>query len=118
MRDKWRSELKKATRPVLHLAIAMARWGSWKITNGILHFFMKKIQIDHPTMKHPSDYIGANYSFNRTFHRTAKGRARAANLGLGLGVKNAMNRWRKIEEAKGKHPQFNMVEHCSPMPGY
>jgi hypothetical protein len=41
----------------------------------------------------------------------AKGRARGANLDIG--VQNAMNRWRKIVEAKGKRPQFNMVDQYS-----
>ncbi len=32
---------------------------------------------------------------------------------MDIGVQNAMNRWKKIKEARGKCPQFNMVEHYS-----
>ena len=52
-----------------------------------------------------------NYSLLQTFWRTAEVKARLANLDTG--DQNAMNRWRKIESAKGKRPRFNMVEHYS-----
>ncbi len=55
--------------------------------------------------------VEVNYGFLHMFRRTAEGRARGANLDSG--VQNSMNRWRKIEEAKGKRPQFNMVDHYS-----
>ncbi len=58
-----------------------------------------------------ADNVHANYGFSRTFRRTAEGRARAANLDTG--IQNAMNRWKKIEQAKGKCPRFNMVDHYS-----
>jgi hypothetical protein len=32
-------------------------------------------------------------------------------MGLDDSVQNAMNRWRIIEEARGRRPRFNMVEH-------
>jgi hypothetical protein len=50
----------------------------------------------------------------RSDHRKesdAEGRARAA--GLDGSVQDAMNRWRKIEQAKGRRPRFNMVDHYS-----
>jgi hypothetical protein len=55
--------------------------------------------------------VEVNYGFSRTFRRTEESQARGANLYSG--VQNAMNRWRKIEEAKGKCPRFNMVDHYS-----
>jgi hypothetical protein len=64
-----------------------------------------------PNLILPTDDVEANYGFSRTFRRMAEGRARGANLDSG--VQNAINRWRKIEEAKGKRPQFNMVDHYS-----
>ena len=57
------------------------------------------------------DDIQANYGFSRTFHRTAEGGACAANLDTS--VQNAMNHWKKIEQAKGRCPRFNMVDHYS-----
>jgi hypothetical protein len=80
--------------------------------DGLLHFFLRKVQTSYPECSLPSDDVDANYGFYRTFRRTAvEGRARAANLDSG--VQNAMNRWRTIEEAKGKRPRFNMVDHYS-----
>jgi hypothetical protein len=77
--------------------------------DNILHYFLRILQKEKPDMISPTDDIEANYSFSRTFQRTAEGRAGAAQLDSG--DQNAMNRWRKIEEAKGKCPQFNMVDH-------
>jgi hypothetical protein len=45
------------------------------------------------------------------FWRTAEDRTCAANLDSG--IQNAMNCWKKIEQAKGMHPQLDMVEHYS-----
>ena len=77
----------------------------------LLRFFLRNVQSTCPDLILPSDNVEANYGFFRTFRRTAEGRARGANLDSG--VQNAMNRWRTIEEAKGKHPRFNMVDHYS-----
>ncbi len=68
----------------------------------VLYHFMKQIQEEEPQLIAASNNVEANYSFLHTFRRMAKGRARGANLDIG--VQNALNRWRKIEEAKGKHP--------------
>jgi hypothetical protein len=77
--------------------------------DAILHHFLEMIQKENPNLIADSDDIQANYGFSRTFRRTAEGRARAANLDSG--VQNAMNRWKKIEQAKGMRPRFNMVDH-------
>ena len=77
----------------------------------ILHYFLESIQKENPNLITESDDIQTNYGFSRTFRRTAEGRARAANLDSG--VQNAMNRWKKIEQAKGMRPRFNMVDHYS-----
>ena len=71
--------------------------------------FLEMIQKENPDLISEGDAIQANYGFSRTFCRTAEGRARAANLDSG--VQNAMNRWKKIEQAKGRCPRFNMVDH-------
>jgi hypothetical protein len=77
----------------------------------VLHSYLKRIQAEKPELIAPSDPVEDNYSLYRTFRRTAEGKARVANLDSG--DQNAMNRWRKIEVAKGKRPRFNMVEHYS-----
>jgi len=77
----------------------------------LLRFFLRKVQSTCPDLILPLDDVEANYGFFRTFRRMAKGRARGANLDSG--VQNAMNRWRTIEEAKGKRPRINMVDHYS-----
>ena len=41
------------------------------------------------------------------FAHTEEGRA----AGLDESVQTAMNRWRTIEQVKGRRPRFNMVEH-------
>ncbi len=77
----------------------------------MLHFFLQKVQDAHPNLTLPTDDLEANYGFSCTFRRMAEGRARGANLDSG--VQNTMNKWRKIKEAKGKRPRFNMVDHYS-----
>ncbi len=79
--------------------------------NEILHYFLKTIQKEHPELIAESDDVQVNYGLSCTFCRTAEGRARAANLDTG--IQNEMNRWKKIEQAKGMHPRFNMVDHYS-----
>jgi len=75
--------------------------------DNILGGFLRRIQIERPDLISPSNPVEENYSLLQTFCRTAKGRVRTANLDTG--DQNAMNRWRKIEGAKGKRPRFNMV---------
>ena len=77
----------------------------------MLHSYLKQIQGERPELIAPTDPVEDNYSLHRTFWRTAEGKARVTNLDSG--DQNAMNRWRKIEAAKGKRPRFNMVEHYS-----
>jgi hypothetical protein len=68
----------------------------------ILHYFLRILQKDESDMIAPTDNIEANYSFSCTFQRTAEERARAPQQDSG--DQKTMNRWRKIDEAKGKHP--------------
>ncbi len=72
---------------------------------------LRRTQTEEPNVISLTDEIEINYNFSWSFRRIAEGRAQAANLDSR--VQNAMNRWRKIEEAKGKHPRFNMVDHCT-----
>jgi hypothetical protein len=77
----------------------------------ILHHFLEMIQREDPNLIPETDDVHAYYGMFRTFCRTVKCRAQAANLDSG--VQHAMNRWKKIEKTKGRHPRFNMVDHYS-----
>ncbi len=77
--------------------------------DNVLHLFLRWIQEAQPELITPTDNIESNYSFSRTFRRAAERRVQGANLDIG--VKIAINRWRKIEEARGKCFQLNMVDH-------
>ena len=73
--------------------------------DGMLHYFLDRIQKDDETMIAAHDNVMENYGFFRTFRKTAEGRACAANLESD--VQNAMNRWRKIESARGQMTQMH-----------
>ena len=66
----------------------------------MLHSYLKQIQAEKPKLIAPTDPVEDSYSLHCTFWRTAEGKALVTNLDLG--DQNAMNRWRKIEVAKGK----------------
>ncbi len=70
---------------------------------------MRWVQEADPDAIAPTDNIEAIYNFSHTFCWTTESRARGANLDSG--IQNALNRWKKVEEARGKCPQFNMEEH-------
>jgi hypothetical protein len=77
--------------------------------DGLLHYFLEKIQKEDETLLAGVDNVSENYGFFWTFRKTAEGRARAANLESD--VQNSMNRWRKVESARGRMPRFSMVDH-------
>jgi hypothetical protein len=79
--------------------------------DGVLHHFLHMIQQEDSNLISEDDDVQASYSFFQTFRKTLEARARAA--GLDSSVQNAMNRWRTIENAKGRRPRFNMIEHYS-----
>jgi hypothetical protein len=78
-----------------------------------LPFFLETIQRGHPDLIAELDDIQANYGLSCTFLRTAEGRARATNLDTG--IQNAMNRWKKIEQAKGIQDSIWWI--TTPTPG-
>jgi hypothetical protein len=51
------------------------------------------------------------YGISRSYRKTSE--TRALRAGIAKGDVETMNRWRKIERAKGKMPQFAMVDHYS-----
>ena len=77
----------------------------------LLHELLRTVQQQPDSRLDRDDDIERNYSFFRTFRKSAEDRARAAHLDSN--VQNAMNRWKKIERAKGKRPRFDMIDHYS-----
>jgi hypothetical protein len=51
------------------------------------------------------------YGISRSYWKTSETRARRA--GMAKDDVETVNRWRKVERAKGKMPQFDMAEHYS-----
>ena len=79
--------------------------------DAVLHDQLRTVQQQPDSCLDKDDDIEANYSFFRTFRKSAEDRARAAHLDSN--IQNAMNRWKKIERAKGKRPRFDMIDHYS-----
>lgn len=79
--------------------------------NSILHHYLHEILREDNDLILPSDDVIKNYSNDRTWRKTAQGRARAA--GLKGDVQDAMNRWFKVERAGTRRPRFNMRDHYS-----
>lgn len=79
--------------------------------DAMLHELLKTLQLDPCSNIDADDDVVGNYSFFRTFRKTAEDRARAANLDSN--IQNAMNRWKKVEQAKGRRPRFDMIDHYS-----
>ena len=79
--------------------------------DAMLHYFLAKVQDEANDLIMAGDDIKKNYRLFRSFRKSAEGRARAA--GLDSDMQNTMNRWKKIESARGRRPRFNMVDHYS-----
>ena len=77
----------------------------------LLHEILRSLQLQPESHLDADDDVGANYSLFRSFRKTAENRARAA--GLDSDVQNAMNRWKKVERARGRRPHFDMIDHYS-----
>ena len=76
----------------------------------MLHYLLGQLQADKRCdLVSREEDIKKDYSFFRSFRKSAEGRARAA--GLDADIQNAMNRWKKIERAKGRRPRFDMADH-------
>ena len=79
--------------------------------DGVLREFLKKVQEEENELLADEDDVLKNYSFFRSFRKTAQGRAREA--GLGIDVQSAMNRWKQKEAANGRRSRWSMSEHYS-----
>ena len=77
----------------------------------VLHQFLKEIKAEKNDLILDTDDVVKNYRFFRSMRKSAEDRARAA--GLDSDMQNTMNRWKKIESARGRRPRFNMIDHYS-----
>ena len=79
--------------------------------NAVFKSYLEKVQGESSKLLGFDEDVHANYGLNRTFRKTAQGRARAA--ALGSDVQDAMNRWKTVENAQGRRPRFSMRDHYS-----
>ncbi|KAL7460179.1 hypothetical protein ACHAXS_000641 [Conticribra weissflogii] len=79
--------------------------------DAVFRQYLKQVQILYPTILSSDEDVDQSYGISRTPRKTAENRARRA--GLTGDVQDAMNRWRTVENSKGKRPRFNMKDHYS-----
>jgi hypothetical protein len=70
---------------------------------------LQEIQRKHPELIAKSVNVFEDYGIRRSFRRGSD--AEALNQGVDTVIINAMNRWRTVEEAKGKAPKLKMIAH-------
>lgn len=76
--------------------------------NANIRQYFKAIQEEEEGLVDPNiDTI--RFGISRTYRKSSESMARAA--GIPKDQVETMNRWRKIERAKGKMPQFDMADH-------
>lgn len=73
--------------------------------NELFHKYLIEVQENTSLINDEHDVISM-FNINRTPRKTAK--TRADRSGLGTKYSDAMNRWRTVENAKGKRPRFHM----------
>ena len=73
-----------------------------------LHYFLRQLQMDSQCdLVTREEDIRKDYRFFRSFRKSAEGKT----AGLDADIQNAMNRWKKIERAKGRRPRFDWADH-------
>jgi hypothetical protein len=78
--------------------------------DAVFREYLKRVQHDTDLIE-DSINVDVYFSLSRTPRKSATARAQRANLSKEHIDK--MNRWRTIENAKGKRPRFNMQQHYS-----
>ena len=85
--------------------------------NAVFRSYVKQVQ-ESTDLVDDSKEVDSTYSLNRTLRRTLQ--TRLTRAGMTPSMQESMNRWRKVENAKGKRPRFNMrqlyAEACLQMP--
>ena len=79
--------------------------------NALLRHYLLEVQKEDGNLIAPDDDVIVNYSFDRTWRKSAEDRARI--VGLGGTVDDAMNRWKKFDRAQGRKPSLSMRDHYS-----
>lgn len=76
--------------------------------NATVRQYFQAIQEEEDDLLDPNIDV-VRFGISRTYRKSAESMARAA--GIPKDQVETMNRWRKIERAKGKMPQFDMADH-------
>jgi hypothetical protein len=79
--------------------------------NAMVRHYFKALQEEPESLMGDKKEELIRYGISRTYRKTSETRARRAGM-----VKDdveTVNRWRKVERAKGKMPRFDMAEHYS-----
>ena len=87
------------------------------VCNALFQKYVQQVQ-ETTDLGDESKKVDYTYSLNRTLRRTLQ--TRLTRAGMSAAGQESMNRWRKVENAKGKRPRFNMrqlyAEACLQMP--
>jgi hypothetical protein len=75
----------------------------------VRHYFTLMIEEDEDLLDPNTEVV--RYGVSRTYRKSSESKARAS--GIPKDQVETMNRWRRIEKAKGKMPKFDMADHYS-----
>ena len=78
--------------------------------NVLLRQYLREIQQTLPKLFSPEEDV-MRYGISRTFRKSAENRARRA--GMQADEIKVMNRWKTVEQSKGKRPKHAMIDHYS-----
>lgn len=73
----------------------------------VRHYFTLMIEEDEDLLDPNTEVV--RYGVSRTYRKSSESKARAS--GIPKDQVETMNRWRRIEKAKGKMPKFDMADH-------
>lgn len=76
--------------------------------NALFVGYLEEVQLKTDLISKDDD-VASLYSIYRTPRKSAN--TRAARSGLGKKNRDEMNRWRTVENARGRRPRFNMRQH-------
>jgi hypothetical protein len=79
--------------------------------NAMVRHYLKVLQDEPDSLLGDKKDDIIRYGISRSYRKTSETRARRA--GVAKDDVETVNRWRKVERAKGKMPQFDMAEHYS-----
>ena len=78
--------------------------------NALVRQYLREIQVENPELFSLAEDL-SRFGVSRTYRKSSESRARRA--GIRMEDCKVMNRWKSIEQAKGKRPRQAMVDHYS-----